>query len=468
MRFWLLPVVILSLAGLLAAQPSAALGRPNVLLIVLDDLNDWVTPGERPAQVQCPNVDRLAQRGVWFRNAHCAAPSCNPSRTAFLTGIPPHVSGVYLNNQPWRIGLPDAQTLPGWFRAQGYESLGAGKIFHGKPDAASFDRYFPSLQENKPDDPKPEDRPVNGIPKTGHFDWGPLDVPDGEMGDHLVTGWVAERLRERHDRPFFLACGIFRPHLPWYVPRADFDALPSEEDIALPIVPEDDLDDVPAAGRAMAKPSGDHRKVLKHGQWHRAVQSYLASIRFADRMLGRVLDALEQGPHASDTIVVLVGDHGWHLGEKHHWRKFTLWEEATRVPFFVRVPEGTPGLPEGTPEALPCATQVSLLDLFRTLTELCALETPDGIHGVSLVPWLREPGKERDLPVLTTHGFKNHALRDARHRYVRYEDGSEELYDHAVDPMEWNNLASEPVLRPTLERFRTLIPKTDAKPTPKK
>ncbi|QDV38417.1 sulfatase [Tautonia plasticadhaerens] len=428
--------------------------RPNVLFLAIDDLNDWTGFLGGHPQSKTPNLDRLAARGMSFGRAYCAAPACNPSRAALLTGIRPSTSGVYTNAQPWRPAMPDAVTLPRHFMLAGYEVLGGGKIFHGRfEDPASWQEYF-----SRPADPMPPDRPVNGIPRTAHFDWGPVDVPDEAMGDHQVVDWAIDRLGRPHEEPLFLAVGLFRPHLPWYAPQSYFDAHPAPE-VVLPEVPDDDLADVPRAGRGMARPEGDHRKVLEHDQWRNAVRGYLASIAFADRQVGRLLDALDRSGMADDTIIVLWGDHGWHLGEKQHWRKFALWEEATRVPFVIAAPGVTePGS--------RCDRPVSLMDVYPTLIDLCGLPERRELEGVSLSPLLRDPTAPWDRPALTTHGRENHAVRSDRWRYIRYEDGSEELYDHDLDPNEWRNLADAPEHREVKAALAASLPKTDAPDAP--
>ncbi len=414
-----------------AAQPEAPGTRPNVLFIAVDDLNDWTGfLGGYPG-VETPNLDRLAARGTSFSRAYCSAPACNPSRASLLCGIRPSTSGVYYNGNPWRPQLPDAVTLPQHFMAHGYKVHGGGKIFHGAfEDPASWQFYLP-----RPRDPVPESRPVNGIPNTAHFDWGPVEVGDQSMGDTQVVDWGVKFLGEKHDRPFFLAVGLFRPHLPWYAPRKYFERYPLDR-IKLPKVNPDDLDDVPALGVRMARPEGDHAKVLAHQQWEEAVQGYLASITYADGQVGRLLDALDRSPYAGNTVIVLWGDHGWHLGEKLHWRKFALWEEATRVPLVFVVP----GL---TKADTRCERTVSLLDIYPTLADLCALPILEPLEGRSLRPLLKDPQGTWDRPVVTTHGKDNHAVRSERWRYIRYSDGSEELYDHQQDPLEWTNLAGQ-------------------------
>ena len=426
-----------ALFGLLTAPP-AAVGqqKPNVLFIAVDDLNDWIGDLNGHPQSMTPHIDRLADRGMLFTHAYCAAPACNPSRAALMTGIRPATSGVYHNPDPWRTAMPDAVTLAQHFMEHGYATLGSGKIFHGSfPDPPSWHEYYPSKTNQKPADPMPPNRPLNGMPNTAHFDWGPIDVDDADMGDAQVVDWIARQLQRKFDKPFFMACGLYRPHLPWYVPRKYFAQFPIDE-IELPKTLETDLEDIPAAGRRIARPAGDHARVLEYDQWPAAVQGYLASIAFADQMIGRVLDALDQSPYKDHTIVVFWTDHGWHLGQKQHWRKFALWEEATRTPVIIVAPGVKPGA--------RCTRPINLLDIYPTLIELCGLSPRPELEGVSFKRLLEDPQADWNRPSLTTHGQNNHALRSERYRYIRYADGSEELYDHNTDPLEWNNLALDP------------------------
>ncbi|MBX6312152.1 MAG: sulfatase [Isosphaeraceae bacterium] len=429
--------------------------RPNVLFVAIDDLNDWTGFLDGHPGTKTPNLDRLAARGEIFTRAYCSAPACNPSRASLLCGVRPSTSGVYHNDQPWRPVLRDAVTLPQHFMAAGYEVVAGGKLFHNSyNDLASWQHY-----EKTGPHPEPERKPVNGIPNAAHFDWGPVDVSDDEMGDARVIRWAANYLSRSHDKPFFLAVGLIRPHLPWYVPRTYFDRFPLSE-IVLPTVKEDDLDDIPPLGLKMARPEGDHRRVVQARQWEKAVQGYLASIHFADAMIGRLLQALDASPDAQNTIVVLWGDHGWHLGEKKHWRKFALWEEATRVPLIIVAPGWTrPGT--------RCERTVSLLDLYPTLIELCGLPPKKGLEGDSIARLLKDPAAEWDRPVVTTHGRGNHAVRSERWRYIRYNDGTEELYDHQADPLEWTNRAKDPALAEVKSRLAAWLPKQDAPDAPR-
>lgn len=428
-------------------------GRPNVLFIAVDDLNDWIGCLGGHPDVKTPNIDTLAGRGVLFSNAHCAAPACNPSRASLMTGIRPSTSGVYHNPNPWRESpvLKDAVTLPQHFMAHGYTAVGSGKIYHGGfPDPASWDEYWPSKTRQSPPDPMPGNRPLNGIPKTAHFDWGPVDADKKDMGDWKVADYVISQLSKKHDKPFFLACGIFRPHLPWYVPEEYFDMYPLDK-ITLPTIKEDDLDDVPPIGKKMSG-GRDHNNVMKHDQWRKAVQGYLASISFTDVCIGRVIDALDKSDYADNTIIVFWADHGWHLGEKLHWRKFALWEEATHNPMMFVVP----GV---TKPNQRCTRPVSLIDIYPTLVDLCGLKSRQELQGQSLRPLLENPQQKWDRPALTTHGKDNHSIRSERWRYIRYSDGTEELYDHENDQLEWKNLASDPKYKDVKKQLAKWLPK---------
>ncbi len=426
---------------------------PNVLFIAIDDLNDWTGCLGGHPDTLTPHIDALAERGVLFTNAHCPAPLCNASRAALMTGIRPSTSGVYANDQPWRNSpvLADAVTLPQHFMAHGYRALGSGKIYHGRfPDPPSWQAYWPSQLENKPPSPELEQTAPGGV---RHFNWGPVDVPNEEMGDWQVADWVSSQLQARHEAPFFLACGIFRPHLPWHVPPKYFDLYPLEE-ITLPNVKEDDLDDVPQMARRFANPGGDHARVLENNAWRQAVQGYLASISFADDCVGRVIEALDNSAYRDNTIVVLWSDHGWHLGEKLHWRKFALWEEATRNVLMIAGPGITP--------AGRCPAPVNLLDIYPTLIDLCGLDPKMELEGDSLRPLLDNPQADWGRPTLTTFGQNNHSVRSVRWRYTRYADGTEELYDHAADEMEWHNLAQDSQYEEVKNWHRAWLPERNA------
>jgi arylsulfatase A-like enzyme len=428
---------------------------PNVLFIAVDDLNDWISCLGGHPDCKTPNIDRLAARGVLFANAHCAAPACNPSRAALMTGIRPSTSGVYHNSQPWRPVMRDVVTLPQHLMKHGYTANSGGKIYHGSfEDRASWNERI-----EKRGDPKPSDQVLQDPhSRAGGIVWGRLDANDEDMGDYAVVSWAIEELQKKHDKPLFLACGLARPHMPWQVPQKYYDMYPLEK-VTLPQVREDDLSDVPAAGIKMAKPQGDHATILQTDNWRHAVQGYLAAISFADAQIGRLLDALDAGPERDNTIVVFWGDHGWHLGEKQHWRKFALWEEATRSPLIVVAPGVTKA-------GGVCRRPVDFMNIYPTLADLCGAPIPEHVEGVSMRPLLENPNAEWRRAALTTHGRGNHAVRTEQWRYIRYADGSEELYDHGQDPMEWTNLADDPRHAEIKKELAAHLPKTDAPDAP--
>ncbi len=446
---------------------------PNILFIALDDLNDWIGCMGGHPQTLTPNLDRLAASGMLFTNAHCPAAACNPSRTAIMTGLSPHRSGLYANEQKMREILPDTDLLPQHFRNHGYRAAGSGKLLHYFIDARSWDEYFPAKETENPfpETFYPAERPVS-LSRGGPWqyvetDWAALPVTDEEFGgDWSVTQWVSEELTREQDQPFFLACGIYRPHEPWFVPEKYFEPF-LLEDIALPPgYKEDDLADLPPAGQTRG-PNRYFAHIQEQGQWKQGIQGYLASIHFADAMLGRVLDALENGPHKDNTILVLWSDHGWHLGEKQHWQKYTAWRAVTRVPFMVRVPAGaSTALPKGTPASAICEQPVNLLSLFPTLTELTGVPAEPSNDGPSLVPLLKNPEAtwpHVSVTYLADRGSYGLSARDWR--YIHYANGEEELYNIAQDPYEWDNLAPHPEHAPKLAELRALAP-TEFAPKP--
>lgn len=316
------------------------------------------------------------------------------------------------------------------FRNAGYLAFGAGKIYHNAhPRYGEWDDS-PQERVRNPKVPKGQS---DGI---GLLKFAPFDCRDEELDDWQIASYAANEWKKKHDKPFFLAVGFDKAHLPWNVPRKYYEMFPLES-IQLPPYREDDLDDLPPAGREFARPETDHEPVVKSGRWKEAIQGYLAAMAYCDMNVGRVLDALEQSGNKDNTVIVLWSDHGWHLGEKHHWRKFTLWEEATRVPMIWVAPGVT------TPGTL-CNRIVETLSIYPTLTEVCGMPTLQHVEGRSILPLLRDPNAEWEHPALTTWRFNNHAVRTADWRYIRYANGDEELYDEANDPNEWSNLAAKP------------------------
>ena len=425
--------------------------RPNVLFISFDDMNHYVGFLGRHPDAVTPHFDRLAGQSMVFERAYCQAPICNPSRASLMTGLLPSTTGVYGNRQPFRFSAAaqDAVTLPQHFRRSGYRASGSGKVYHGKfADPMSWDEYAPSPWQQTHRAPRPPRQPLHGVEGLDNLDWGPLDVADAEMADHQAVAHCIAHLEEAHDAPFFLTCGLTVTHLPWYTPRRHYEKF----DPARVSVPEDDLADVPEFAR---KWINRHlmARIREAGRWNEAVAAYLACIHFADAQIGRLLDALDRSAYAHNTIVVLWGDHGWHLGEKQHWKKSTLWEEATRAPLLIRAP----GFAAGR-----CKKPVGLIDVYPTLIALCGLPARAGLAGQSLVELMEKPDRAWERPALTTHGRGNHAVRSERWRYICYSDGTEELYDHAEDEMEWRNLAGDPAYAAVKRDLARWLPEVNA------
>lgn len=414
-----------------SADAQAARSRPNVLFLCIDDLNDWIGAlGVYPG-VRTPFLDAFAQRSALFSRAYTASPACNPSRTAVLTGYMPNRTGVLLNLQDWRKIVPNILTLPEHFQKNGYTIASAGKVFHFGQDITLWDAQLP----------QPGDPVGSNFPKKPDIDqmliWGGLNVPEGEMGDVKVASWVEQYLAQPHDRPFFLGVGLFRPHLPWYIPQRYYDMYPLDS-IALPPEPPGKLN-LPPGIKELVIPSdgglrlGDHPRMIREGKWREAVQAYLASITFADEQFGRIMAALARSAFADNTIVVVWSDNGFALGQKEVWRKFTLWTESAHVPLIVNAPGvTTPGSRINSP--------VSLIDLFPTLTDLCALPPGPSDDGASLRPLLADPSRPWDRPAFTVYA-QNMSIRTKQWTMIRYANGDRELYDCEADPLEFRNLA---------------------------
>ncbi len=434
--------------------------KPNVLFIAIDDLNDWVGCLAGHPQVKTPHIDRLAKRGVLFSNAHCQAPICQPSRTSLLTGTYPHRNGVYTVEQHWRKAplIKDAVTLPQYFREQGYYTMGTGKIFHRK------DQLEPAWDEwgvrrgwgwmGKRAGPNG----ISGLPTPSIFDFGPLPARPEEMNDMRVADWAVDQINKNYEEPFFLAVGLITPHLPLFTPTEFYEQYPLETTL-LPATLPGDLDDIPAMGRKFTRyfdtTPMSHHNITRHGLWHKAVASYLACATFTDHCVGRLLNALDNSPNANNTIIVLWSDHGFHIGEKMHWEKRSLWEESTRVPLIFSIP-GEQN------QNKQCSRPVGLIDIYPTLIELCHLQEKKDLQGRSLLPLLKDPNRKWDHPVLTTHHPGNHAVRSEHWRYIRYANGDEELYDHRTDQHEFTNLARNPKYANIIQKLTKSIPQKNA------
>ncbi len=438
--------------------------KPDVLMFAVDDMNDWVGVLDPNSPIQTPNLERLASQGMLFTRAYCASAACNPSRVSALTGLRPSTSGVYGNKADWRRVLPDRKTIMQQFMDAGYHVAGAGKVFHHHyngafHDDASFHDFQPMRPQNMP--PKK----LNGAPEYGspNTDWGPWPANEGDTIDFHTADYCIKALADRPaDQPQFLACGIFKPHSPFFAPPKYH---PPYVNIELPVRLADDWNDLPSGAEKLLKSKKWFWKGMmdleakQPGSYRRFIEAYASCCTFADAQIGRVLDALEATGRADRTVIVLWSDHGFHLGEKDHIEKFALWEKTNHIPMIVVAP----GL---TASGSRCDRPIDLSVLYPTLLDLCGLPEDKACDGVSIVPLLKDPSSQWDRPGLMTYMRGNHAVRTERWRYIRYADGTEELYDHTVDPNEWTNVASDPKNAQVIAEHRKWLPKNEAKSAP--
>jgi len=443
--------------------------KPNVLFIAVDDLNNMIGPIDNFSNVKTPNFDRLAKMGVTFTNAHVQAPLCGPSRASLMTGLRPSTTGIYgmtPDNKIRRAGnkaTNDITFLPEYFEQNGYHTMGIGKLFHiHAPDSV----FNESGGRVRGFGPYPKKRFVwDGFgtskskkEKYGRTitDWGAFPEKDSLMPDHQSVNWVTERLHKDYDKPFFMGLGFLRVHVPLYVPQKWFDLYPLE-DIQTPPYKSDDLNDIPPVGMQIndlpMMPSTEWAK--ESGEWKKIVQAYLACISYVDYELGRVLDALENSKYADNTVIILWSDHGYRLGEKGTFAKHALWETATKAPLIFAGPD----LPKGKKIDAP----VEMLSIYPTLLELSGLPAYQRNEGYSLVDMMQQDKGLAEAKAITTFGMNNHAIKMNGYRYIQYEDGKEEFYDHNSDPNEWNNEAGNPKYKAQIEKMKGFLPKVNSK-----
>lgn len=438
------------------ADESAGPTRDNVLLITIDDLNDWIGSmtdgkGRGHPQAKTPHLDSLVENGVLFTNAHCQAPICIPSRTSFMSGLRPSTSGIYGNRSNTNAEgiLKPGEDVP-WltkrFEQAGYDVFVTGKILHAsKNEPLGGTQSFKTSQG-----PYPPHK--IGIPKevTHHAIWDLGAFPEEERyTDRRIAEWTIGNINKpvgEDDKPRFMALGFYNPHLPLFAPQRYFDAAPTQEEVILAPRKEGDLDDVPEIAKRInhrVSFTQCHEWALEDEKNMRALtQAYLASVTAMDDQLGKVIAALENSDMADNTWIVVFSDHGWHLGEKEAIAKQTFWNHSTRVPLIVVPPKRMKDMPRGVHSPRP----VELLDVYPTLVETTGLkpiEADQDLEGISLLPWLKAPEASKERPALTTLYGHNHSLVGDRYRYTRYADGSEELYDHLNDPLEYENLIEQ-------------------------
>ena len=452
------PLLLLGLADFVAAATT----KPNVLLMMADDLATTLGCYEHP-QARTPNLDALARRGVLFTRAYCQFPHCNPSRASLLSGLRPGTTRVTNNEDNLYTNIPDVLTLPHHFRNEGRATARCGKIFHlGVPtglesmdDPQGWDFGTPFKSE-LPYPPKRESVVKIKTGKKQGLGWQEIPGGDDQLcdGDFAKTAieWLDRRDKEK---PFLLAVGFHRPHLPLVAPAKYFDLYPLE-DITLPEAPADDEADIPLPARNGAVPG--YALTATPEQRRAAIRAYLACVSYVDAQAGRLLDALKARGLEENTVVIFTSDHGWHLGEHGLWHKRSLFEESARVPLIVHAP-GMKG------NGRRCESLVELLDLYPTVCDLGGVAQPPHLQGSSLRPLLENPAATLHEAAFTQARRGANAehwgrtVRTMRWRCTEWDEGRSgiELYDHDQDPREYTNLASDPKHAATLSVLRTLL-----------
>lgn len=463
----LVALLIFISSATLIAKERGSLEKPNVLFISIDDLNDWAGFLENYPHISTPNIDRLAKQGVAFSNAHCQAPICAPSRASLMTGLYPHTTGLYYQFNDIQIkqsgeAALGAVMLPDYFENNGYKTLAVGKVFHGGDEAEVFQEYggvFPKMKFG----PRFNENRLNYDPTqfsdkwSTATDWGAYkDMDDSETSDYKIADWAVDKLDTDHDKPFFMAVGFVRPHVPWHVPQKWFDMF-DEADMVTPPYLSTDMDDIPEISQQLHDmPAMPHTEwLIKEKKWKSMIQSYIACMAFVDHQVGKVLDALESSDYKNNTIIVLWSDHGYHLGEKNRTCKHSLWRRATHIPLIFAG--------AGIPNGLKSDKAVQLIDIYPTLTELCKLPENIDNQGNNLTPLLTKPNQDWNKPAITSYGYGNFSINLDNYHLITYVDGSGELYDLKRDPNEWVNLYDKAEFADVVSRLRKMVPESPSK-----
>ena len=365
----------------------------------------------------------------------------------------PESTGIYFLN-PSLKSSPAASSIkvmPQRYAEEGYEVAAAGKLFHNEENALYFPEYGGSFGGFGPLPPK---RKISHFPGHKLWDWGVFPKRNESMPDVKIAKWASTKLGQNGGSPFFYGVGFYRPHVPQFAPQQWFDKYPMEQ-LKLPEIKKDDVNDIPPYGFALTRAkhvAPTHQWVEENKQWEPLVRSYLACVSFVDAQVGKVVDALEKSSHATNTYIVFYSDHGFHLGEKERWAKRSLWNDSTRVPMIIV----GPGIKKGQ----VCHKPVQLLDIYPTLLELTKHKADKAHQGHSLVPLLNNPKADWPHMARCSFGPGNYAIISEQHRYIHYNDGSEEFYHSSQDPHEWNNLADDPKFLNLIEKHRAQAPQT--------
>lgn len=465
MRILILPLLI---AALYCTANANA--HRNVLFIAADDLACTLGCYGDPMAIT-PHLDRLAAEGVCFERAYNQIPLCNPSRASVMTGLRPDTIQVYDLDRHFRDEIPDAVTLSQQFKNRGWFTARVGKIYHynvpksigtnGHDDPPSWQQTINPKGRDKDD----EHLIFNAEPHrkiSAALSWLAADGTDEEQTDGMIASETIELIRQHREKPFFIAAGFFRPHTPYVAPKKYFDLYPLDQ-IRLPYSPVDDRKDIPTAAFAHNCPIPHYN--LEEPVLRKAIQAYYATVSFIDAQVGRMMDTLDTLGLSDNTLVVFWSDHGYHLGEHNGvWQKRTLFEQGARAPLILRAPE-TSGAGQ------PCRNIVEFIDMYPTILEWANLPLPTQLEGRSLLPLLNDPLTEWNGTAITqilrpadsrfTTPIMGCSIRDARWRYTEWAEGDAgvELYDHHVDPMEFNNLAINPdtEAKSVIERLRPML-----------
>ena len=442
----ILIISLMLLMGLNAEDKT----KMNIVLISVDDLNDWIGVLGGHPQAKTPGMDYLASKGMLFSNAQCQSPVCNSSRASLMASLYPSTSGVYFL-KPDLKESPVSQKnvlLPKRFENDGFDVTGVGKLFHGGQNRTYWPNWVSFGGAGYPRQ-KPK---LSSFPGHPLWDWGIVKEADETMPDYKAASWAEKALQKTYKKPFLIGVGFSRPHVPQYATKKWFDLYPMET-LKLPKYLENDLDDVPQYGAdivSLKHVAPTHEWVTKNKQWKPLVRSYLACVSFVDAQVERVIKAVESSQYKDNTYIVLFSDHGFHIGEKNHHAKRTLWEDGTRVPMIIMGPGIKPGV---------CHKPVQLLDLYPTLLTLAGLKADEKLEGNDLQPLLKNPQATWSHYARTCFGPGNYAITSERYRYIIYNDGTEEFYDRSKDPNEWKNQIKNPEYALLVKSHKAEIPK---------
>lgn len=442
----------------LTAVPA---NMPNVLFIAVDDLNDWAGyMGDK--QIITPHMDALASRGTFFTSAHCQYAVCSPSRASVISGMYYHSLGFGAEGSlqkkdrtiHYAVKKKGSSLLHEYFADHGYKTMATGKLLHHHLPEETVDVSHGRGSWDFNRDENGNKKRLNWFGSKGLLDWGPINKAENEMSDYKAAEWAADQLSQDHDRPFFLMVGFLRPHTPLHIQQKYLDMYPLDE-IVLPPYKEDDYDDIPKAAREVWNSYPDVAWAIENNQWRKILQAYMGCITFTDTQIGKILEALENSPYKDNTIVVLWSDHGFHMGEKSRFQKHTAWDRSTKVPLIIKDPRSGP--------TGPVEANVQLIDLYPTLLELCGLPENKSVEGRSLLPLMENPALEWEYPAYTFRRKVYATVKYGSYRFTEYFDGATELYNHADDPNEWNNLAVDDRCKDIIEHMRGLLQKPHAK-----